>query len=79
MTVLWLTYPKFRWLYGTLVALVVIGLIGLDYHFVSDVIAGACLGGLTGYYVVKISNLNRNVRMLGLAVNNFFKRCLRLS
>jgi hypothetical protein len=29
-----LTYPRWRWLYIIAVALVVIGLIGMDYHFV---------------------------------------------
>jgi membrane-associated phospholipid phosphatase len=57
MSVLWLCYPKYRWLYATTVLLVAIGLIGLNYHFVSDVIAGCFLGGLIGYYVTIVSRL----------------------
>jgi len=44
MAVLWLRVPRLRWLWATPVALVVLGLVGADYHFVGDIIAGACLG-----------------------------------
>lgn len=54
MMSLWLLYPKFRRLYGILVILVMVGMVGMDYHFVGDVIGGALVGGLTAYYVVKI-------------------------
>lgn len=60
MIVLWLAYPRLRWLAVLVSALVMLGLIGMYYHFVSDVIAGACLGGLTGFYTVKISGLIDN-------------------
>ncbi len=55
MTVLWFTYPRWRWFYLLLVFLVIIILIGLDYHFVSDVIAGGFLGGLVAYYILIMS------------------------
>ena len=48
MAVLWAAYPAFRWLYVTLAALVALGLIGADYHWLSDVIAGAFLGTAVG-------------------------------
>lgn len=51
--VLWICYPKFRAAYALLVATVVIGLIGADYHFLSDIIAGAFLGSLTGWVALR--------------------------
>lgn len=46
MTVIWLVYPRLRWLAGLLMLLMVIGQVGLYYHFLSDTIAGATLGYL---------------------------------
>lgn len=50
MVVLWHVYPKWRWLYVTVCVAVMISLIASDYHFVSDVIAGAVLGYLTATF-----------------------------
>ena len=44
MAVLWLRVPRLRWLWGTVVCLVALGLYGADYHFIGDIIAGAYLG-----------------------------------
>jgi len=44
MAVLWLRVPRWRWLWGTGVALVALGLFGANYHFIGDMIAGSCLG-----------------------------------
>lgn len=55
LIVVWMLFPNLRWLAGLLCTLVAFGLIVLYYHFVSDVIAGALVGGLVGYYTVKIS------------------------
>jgi membrane-associated phospholipid phosphatase len=52
MSVLWICYPKFRAIYVLLIAAVAIGLIGADYHFLSDVIAGGFLGLSTGWMTV---------------------------
>jgi membrane-associated phospholipid phosphatase len=52
MSVLWICYPRFRFLYALVAGLVVVGLIGADYHFLSDCIAGAFLGASTGWIVV---------------------------
>jgi membrane-associated phospholipid phosphatase len=54
MTVLWICYPKFRLLYALCVAAVAIGLVGANYHFLSDVIAGAFLGVSIGWLTVSI-------------------------
>jgi len=52
MSVLWICYPKFRAIYVLLMIAVATGLIGADYHFLSDVIAGAFLGLSTGWMTV---------------------------
>ncbi|MGO9983451.1 MAG: phosphatase PAP2 family protein [Rhodomicrobium sp.] len=44
----WFLWPKLRWLGVALVMAVVIGLLGADYHWLSDIVAGAILGGATG-------------------------------
>jgi membrane-associated phospholipid phosphatase len=54
MSVLWICYPRFRILYAVIVATVVIGLIGADFHFLSDCIAGAFIGASTGWIVVTL-------------------------
>jgi membrane-associated phospholipid phosphatase len=45
-TILWLVWPELRAVWATLVAIVVAGLIGANYHshFVSDIIGGLYLG-----------------------------------
>jgi membrane-associated phospholipid phosphatase len=52
MSVLWICYPKWRPLYALVVAAVVIGLIGANFHFLSDIIAGAFIGASTGWIAV---------------------------
>jgi membrane-associated phospholipid phosphatase len=49
MTVLWLCYPRYRALYALTMAAVAIGLVGADFHFLSDVIAGGFLGISAGW------------------------------
>lgn len=48
-TLLWLVWPELRTLWGAIVAMVAVGLIGANYHFVSDVIAGIYLGAAVGF------------------------------
>jgi membrane-associated phospholipid phosphatase len=62
MSVLWICYPKFRAVYALVVAAVVVGLIGADYHFLSDVVAGGFLGASTGW--ITVSFWERAQRML---------------
>jgi hypothetical protein len=51
-SVLWICYPRLRPLYGAVVGAVAIGLIGADYHFLSDIIAGGFVGTTTGWFAV---------------------------
>jgi membrane-associated phospholipid phosphatase len=44
VSVLWIWYPRLRWLVTIAGIAVGVGLIGANYHFLSDVIAGAFIG-----------------------------------
>lgn len=55
MTVLSVLYPQLRWIALIIVGFVVIGLISLYYHFLSDVIAGGLLGYFTAQSVMRMS------------------------
>jgi membrane-associated phospholipid phosphatase len=44
MTVLWVYYPRYRYVYMLLIAVISIGLLGANYHFISDMLAGYFLG-----------------------------------
>ena len=44
----WALWPRGRALYLLFVALVAVGLVGADYHWLSDVAAGAALGAAVG-------------------------------
>jgi membrane-associated phospholipid phosphatase len=52
MAGMWICYPRYRLVYALCVAAVAVGLVGADFHFVSDVIAGAFLGALIGWLIV---------------------------
>lgn len=46
---LWLLFPCLRWLWALLSALVIVGQLGMYYHFASDIFAGVFLGALIAY------------------------------
>ena len=50
-TVLWLAYPRLRWLTAAACLTVCVLLVALNFHFVSDVIAGAMVGIAVGYCI----------------------------
>ncbi|MBV8107134.1 MAG: phosphatase PAP2 family protein [Hyphomicrobiales bacterium] len=54
-TILWLVWPELRAVWVMLVAVVVAGLIGANYHFVSDIIGGLYLGVAVGLGIVGLS------------------------
>lgn len=54
ISVLWIYYPAWRWLYALAVLAVAVGLIGANYHFVSDVIAGGFVGVSTGWMLTSL-------------------------
>lgn len=54
VSVLWIMVPKGRPLYVLAVLAVVVGLMGADYHFLSDMIAGGFLGTSIGWMTVTL-------------------------
>jgi len=54
MTVFWICYPRFRPLYALAMVAVAIGLVGANFHFLGDVIAGAFLGVSLGWISVAL-------------------------
>jgi membrane-associated phospholipid phosphatase len=56
MAVLWVWYPRWRWLYFAAALTVGSALVGTNIHFLSDVIAGAFVGISVGAAVTAIWN-----------------------
>ena len=54
LSVLWIWYPRLRWFWTVGGLAVGAGLVGANYHFLSDVIAGAFLGISIGWLVISI-------------------------
>ena len=46
----WIAYPAWRWFCIVAATLVAIGLAGMNYHFMGDILAGGFVGGIVGYY-----------------------------
>jgi membrane-associated phospholipid phosphatase len=59
VAVVWVAYPRLRWLCVLATAAVVVGLIGNNYHFVGDTVAGGFLGAILGAYVARFFGLAR--------------------
>jgi membrane-associated phospholipid phosphatase len=55
--VFWLAYPRWRIACLLLGLPLVASLVALNYHFVSDVIAGTCLGAIAAAYAARFANL----------------------
>ena len=60
--VLWICYPRWRVAYGLVVALVAIGLIGSNFHFLGDIIAGGFLGASVAIVAVRLAGLEPRSR-----------------
>jgi membrane-associated phospholipid phosphatase len=58
MSVVWIAWPRIRWLAALTVLAVVVGLVSNNYHFVGDIVAGAFLGSIVGAW---------SARLLGVA------------
>lgn len=54
VTVLWFYYPRFAPIYVALILTISIGLIGANYHFLSDIIAGGFIGATFATLCVKL-------------------------
>lgn len=55
MGVLWALRPAWRPLWGTLVLLVMTGLVCANYHFVSDVLGGLIVGGFCAWAALTLT------------------------
>jgi membrane-associated phospholipid phosphatase len=49
LCVFWVLLPRWRWLWATVILLVMVGLVGADYHFVGDVLGGLALAMLCAW------------------------------
>ena len=56
-SVWWIAIPRGRVLVAIIALPMLLSLIGMNYHFVGDVIAGSFLGGLVGYYASLLGQL----------------------
>jgi membrane-associated phospholipid phosphatase len=59
MSIIWIVYPKWRWLCVISCTAVMSCLLIFNHHFLSDIIAGAFLGALTGTYTVYLFVLDK--------------------
>jgi membrane-associated phospholipid phosphatase len=59
VSVLWIMVPKWRPFYALIVLAVAAGLVGANYHFLSDVIAGGFVGASTGWMTVALWQARR--------------------
>ena len=57
LSILWLSYPRWQFWYAMFGVAVCVGLVALNFHFVSDVIAGAMLGSITGVWMTQLFRL----------------------
>jgi membrane-associated phospholipid phosphatase len=53
-TILWIVWPELRGVWAAMVAIVIVGLIGGNYHFVSDIIGGLFLGAAVGLGIARL-------------------------
>jgi len=49
-SVVWIAHRRWRWLCVVSSVAVAVGLVGMDYHFVGDTIAGSFVGAIVGTY-----------------------------
>lgn len=54
MSVLWLSAPRLRWLSVLPCIGIIVGLLGMDYHFLGDIVAGAFLASTSGLYIQRL-------------------------
>jgi membrane-associated phospholipid phosphatase len=54
LSVLWMLYPRLRAVWGIGVVTAAVGLVALNFHFLSDVIVGSFVGVSTGLFTVAL-------------------------
>jgi membrane-associated phospholipid phosphatase len=63
VAVYWIAYPRWRWLGILAAAAIAVGLLGMNYHFVGDVVAGSFVGALVGAYAAGFAGLEAPSRV----------------
>jgi len=57
MTILWIMYPKCKWIAVTWCTLVTVDLLGCNFHFPSDIVAGSFIGIISAFFILHASQL----------------------
>lgn len=55
--IVWIAYPRWQWACVLVAVAVAAGLLGMNYHFAGDVIAGAFVGGIVGAFTAHFCGL----------------------
>jgi membrane-associated phospholipid phosphatase len=58
----WVGSRRWRWACVLATAAVVVGLIGMNYHFVGDVVGGGVVGGLVGVWTARLCGVRATER-----------------
>jgi membrane-associated phospholipid phosphatase len=61
IAVIWWSYSSWRPIYVACVAAVAVGLIGTNYHFLSDILSAIFVGVSVGYVTTKMSPSTRDL------------------
>jgi membrane-associated phospholipid phosphatase len=56
LSIFWFLQPRYRFIYAVMIVTTFVGLLGANYHFVSDLIAGGLLGFSIGCIVISLWN-----------------------
>jgi membrane-associated phospholipid phosphatase len=60
-SVFWIAMPRVRWLCAVLAVPMAVALVGMNYHFVGDIIAGSTLGAIVGAWATRLSSLDSDI------------------
>ncbi len=60
LSVLWVFYPRWRWLYVSALLLLSFALMAGEWHFLSDIIAGGFVGAVAGIVTIAIWDATSN-------------------
>jgi membrane-associated phospholipid phosphatase len=74
-SILWIAYPKLRWLAVLAVVTMVVALVGNNYHFVGDCVAGGFLGSIGGAWTAWLLGLTSRSRFKDLAPGSTGEYC----
>ena len=56
-SVFWIAMSRVRWVCAVLAVPMLAALVGMNYHFVGDIIAGSTLGAIVGAWATRLSSL----------------------